>query len=121
MGLKFNSISLKANYEASASFAALRARSFDLRWALATRVFSCFSILLLILSLRRPIGPSFLLLQTFHIFPLRMRGFEPPRPKGHRHLKPARLPVPPHPRKNKFYTHIRKRQELFIRFIKIIV
>lgn len=29
---------------------------------------------------------------------MRMRGFEPPRPKGHRHLKPARLPVPPHPR-----------------------
>ena len=28
---------------------------------------------------------------------MRMRGFEPPRPKGHRHLKPARLPVPPHP------------------------
>ena len=26
-----------------------------------------------------------------------MRGFEPPRPEGHRHLKPARLPVPPHP------------------------
>ena len=29
---------------------------------------------------------------------MRMRGLEPPRPEGHRHLKPARLPIPPHPR-----------------------
>ena len=29
--------------------------------------------------------------------PMRMRGVEPPRPEGHRHLKPARLPIPPHP------------------------
>ena len=28
---------------------------------------------------------------------MRMRGLEPPRPEGHRHLKPARLPIPPHP------------------------
>ncbi len=28
---------------------------------------------------------------------MRMRGVEPPRPEGHRHLKPARLPIPPHP------------------------
>jgi hypothetical protein len=27
-----------------------------------------------------------------------MRGVEPPRAEAHRHLKPARLPVPPHPR-----------------------
>ncbi len=30
---------------------------------------------------------------------LRMRGVEPPRAEAHRHLKPARLPVPPHPRR----------------------
>jgi hypothetical protein len=29
---------------------------------------------------------------------MRLRGVEPPRPEGHRHLKPARLPVPPQPR-----------------------
>jgi hypothetical protein len=28
---------------------------------------------------------------------MRMRGVEPPRAKAHRHLKPARLPIPPHP------------------------
>jgi hypothetical protein len=28
---------------------------------------------------------------------LRMRGIEPPRGCPHRHLKPARLPIPPHP------------------------
>jgi hypothetical protein len=28
---------------------------------------------------------------------MRMRGVEPPLPKGNRHLKPARLPIPPHP------------------------
>gem|GEM_PF-4326948 len=27
-----------------------------------------------------------------------MRGVEPPRAEAHRHLKPARLPIPPHPR-----------------------
>ncbi len=26
-----------------------------------------------------------------------MRGVEPPRAEAHRHLKPARLPIPPHP------------------------
>ena len=30
---------------------------------------------------------------------MRMRGVEPPRAKAHRHLKPARLPIPPHPRR----------------------
>ena len=34
--------------------------------------------------------------------PLRMRGVEPPRPEGHRHLKPARLPIPPHPQGSPF-------------------
>ena len=29
---------------------------------------------------------------------LRMRGLEPPRGYPHWHLKPARLPIPPHPR-----------------------
>jgi hypothetical protein len=29
---------------------------------------------------------------------MRLRGLEPPRPEGHRHLKPARLPIPPQPR-----------------------
>ena len=29
---------------------------------------------------------------------MRMRGVEPPRAEAHRHLKPARLPIPPHPR-----------------------
>ena len=28
---------------------------------------------------------------------MRMRGVEPPRAEAHRHLKPARLPIPPHP------------------------
>ena len=28
---------------------------------------------------------------------VRVKGFEPPRSDLHRHLKPARLPVPPHP------------------------
>ena len=28
---------------------------------------------------------------------VRMRGFEPPRGCPHWHLKPARLPIPPHP------------------------
>src|SRR5215471_14529436 len=28
---------------------------------------------------------------------LRMRGLEPPRPKGHTDLNRARLPIPPHP------------------------
>jgi hypothetical protein len=28
---------------------------------------------------------------------MRMRGVEPPRAKARRHLKPVRLPVPPHP------------------------
>ena len=44
---------------AGAAFA-LRARSFALRGAFAARVFRCFSRRLLSLSLRRPIGPSFL-------------------------------------------------------------
>ncbi len=29
---------------------------------------------------------------------MRLRGLEPPRPEEHRHLKPARLPIPPQPR-----------------------
>src|ERR1700682_105779 len=28
---------------------------------------------------------------------MRMRGLEPPRPKGHTDLNRARLPIPPHP------------------------
>ena len=32
-----------------------------------------------------------------------MRGVEPPRAEAHRHLKPARLPIPPHPRTNGNY------------------
>ena len=28
-----------------------------------------------------------------------MRGVEPPRAEAHRHLKPARLPIPPHPQR----------------------
>ena len=39
--------------------AALRARSLDLRWELAARVLSCFSFLLLRLSLRLPMKNSF--------------------------------------------------------------
>ena len=31
-------------------------------------------------------------------FRVRMRGLEPPRPKGHTDLNRARLPIPPHPR-----------------------
>ena len=29
---------------------------------------------------------------------VRLRGLEPPRPEGHGHLKPGRLPIPPQPR-----------------------
>ena len=29
---------------------------------------------------------------------VRARGLEPPRDFSHGHLKPARLPIPPHPR-----------------------
>ena len=32
------------------------------------------------------------------VWSMRARGFEPPRPLGHRDLNPARLPVPPRPR-----------------------
>src|SRR5207302_8308575 len=35
--------------------------------------------------------------RLFH-FVVRMRGLEPPRCHHHRLLRPARLPVPPHPR-----------------------
>ncbi len=31
---------------------------------------------------------------------VREGGLEPPRPEGHRHLKPARLPIPPLARVN---------------------
>src|SRR5436189_2627937 len=34
---------------------------------------------------------------------VRMRGLEPPRCHHHRLLRPARLPVPPHPRGNSLY------------------
>ena len=34
---------------------------------------------------------------------VRMRGLEPPRCHHHRLLRPARLPVPPHPRENSLY------------------
>ena len=37
------------------------------------------------------------------IFLVRMRGLEPPRCHHHRLLRPARLPVPPHPRGNSLY------------------
>jgi hypothetical protein len=49
--------SLRPNQGAIA--AALRARSLDLRWELALRVLSCFSFLLLSLSLRLPMKNSF--------------------------------------------------------------
>ena len=44
-----------------------------------------------------------------HFWPkkgMRMRGVEPPRANAHRHLKPARLPIPPHPRKTYKYSFI---------------
>src|SRR6266404_425002 len=34
---------------------------------------------------------------------VRMRGLEPPRCHHHRLLRPARLPVPPHPREIRIY------------------
>ena len=33
-----------------------------------------------------------------------MRGVEPPRANAHRHLKPARLPIPPHPQQARHYS-----------------
>ena len=36
---------------------------------------------------------------------VRMRGLEPPRCHHHRLLRPARLPVPPHPRTETHYTN----------------
>ena len=36
---------------------------------------------------------------------VRMRGLEPPRCHHHRLLRPARLPVPPHPRTGTHYTN----------------
>ena len=36
-----------------------------------------------------------------------MRGVEPPRAEAHRHLKPARLPIPPHPRHYYFNNYLR--------------
>ena len=36
---------------------------------------------------------------------VRMRGLEPPRCHHHRLLRPARLPVPPHPRMETHYTN----------------
>ena len=38
-------------------------------------------------------------------FMVRMRGLEPPRCHHHRLLRPARLPVPPHPRTETHYTN----------------
>ena len=37
---------------------------------------------------------------------VRMRGLEPPRCHHHRLLRPARLPVPPHPRGNSLYERL---------------
>src|SRR5437764_14543702 len=34
---------------------------------------------------------------SFRPVRVRMRGLEPPRPKGHTDLNRARLPIPPHP------------------------
>jgi hypothetical protein len=38
---------------------------------------------------------------------VRMRGLEPPRCRHHRLLRPARLPVPPHPLKRLFIMRTR--------------
>jgi hypothetical protein len=43
------------------------------------------------------------------VFLVRMRGLEPPRCHHHRLLRPARLPVPPHPQK---YRHVIMRTHL---------
>src|SRR4030095_10828933 len=42
---------------------------------------------------------------AFFIFLVRMRGLEPPRCHHHRLLRPARLPVPPHPRTDFDFTN----------------
>jgi hypothetical protein len=58
----------------SAAAFALRARSAALRGAFAARVFFCFSILFVSLSLRCPIGTSFQYLQAVEILILRLGG-----------------------------------------------
>ena len=51
-------------------------------------------------SLNHPnIAAMRLLWASFLFKRLRMRGLEPPRGYPHWHLKPARLPIPPHPQK----------------------
>src|SRR5579872_631492 len=35
--------------------------------------------------------------KRINVLRVRMRGLEPPRPKGHTDLNRARLPIPPHP------------------------
>jgi hypothetical protein len=42
--------------------------------------------------------------------PMRLRGLEPPRPEEHRHLKPARLPIPPQPRGRQEVSRVGPRQ-----------
>ena len=42
-----------------------------------------------------------------------MRGVEPPRAEAHRHLKPARLPIPPHPRQNENVTYFTRLSQAF--------
>jgi hypothetical protein len=44
---------------------------------------------------------------------MRMRGVEPPRAKAHRHLKPARLPIPPHPRQRADTKHFADSSQAF--------
>ena len=69
-GGQFPATQLRFQPSWGAIAAALRARSLDLRWALAARVLICFSRLLLSLSLRCPIKISFqYFYQTCHAVP----------------------------------------------------
>src|SRR2546423_2431304 len=53
---------------------------------------------------RDPVVPRFWRISNFAYQDLvRMRGLEPPRCHHHRLLRPARLPVPPHPREKRIY------------------
>jgi hypothetical protein len=47
---------------------------------------------------------------------MRMRGIEPPRGCPHRHLKPARLPIPPHPRQTFYINDFNGSVKHFLRY-----
>ena len=47
---------------------------------------------------------------------MRMRGFEPPQGCPHWHLKPARLPIPPHPQQESDIKDFMRKVKRFLLF-----